>query len=182
METQVDSARPSAREMAIRPRQPCDSADLFVLFNEPDFRETALMRDPFAHPGEIGPWLDSIKASRRFELVVTRDGAAVGFGALYVNGEHFDHCGVLTIGVRREVRGQGIGTALLRALLATAQRFAGLAKIALTVLVENEPAIRLYRRHGFAIEGLHRRFARRGQEFCDAYSMALLLDEPAPSH
>jgi len=165
-------------KLAVRPRQPDDAGDLFVLFNEPDFLETALMRDPFADAGEINAWLDGVQASRRFELVVTRDGVCVAFGALYVHAEHFDHCGTLTMGVRSGYRGQGIGAALLRALLATARRFARLAKIGLTVLVENAPAIRLYRRHGFAIEGLHRRFARRAHGFCDAYSMALLLDEP----
>jgi putative acetyltransferase len=170
-------------KLALRPRQPDDARDLLVLFNEPDFLETALMRDPFADAGEINAWLDGLQASRRFELVATRDGRCVAFGALYVHGEHFDHCGTLTMGVRSGFRGQGIGAALLRALLATAKRFARLAKIGLTVLVENAPAIRLYRRHGFAIEGLHRRFARRPHGFCDAYSMALLLDEPtiAPS-
>jgi putative acetyltransferase len=167
-------------KLALRPRLPEDAPDLLDLFNEPDFLETALMRDPFADAGEINAWLDGMKASRRFELVATRDGLCVAFGALYVQGEHFDHCGAVTMGVRGGFRRQGIGAALLRALLATAQRFAGLAKIGLTVLVENAPAIRLYRRHGFAIEGLHRRFARRPHGFCDAYSMALLLDEPRP--
>jgi len=176
-ETQFPPPRPSPK-LAVRPRQPDDASDLFFLFNEPDFLETALMRDPFADVDEINSWLEGIQASRRFELVVTRDGVCVAFGALYVHAEHFDHCGTLTMGVRSGFRGQGIGTALLRALLTTAGRFAGLAKIGLTVLVENAPAIRLYCRHGFAIEGLHRRFARRPHGFCDAYSMALLLDEP----
>ena len=180
LENLASPARLSAN-LALRPRQPDDARDLFLLFNEPDFLETALMRDPFADTGEINHWLDGVQATRRFELVVTGEGRCIAFGALYVHAEHFDHCGTLTMGVRNGFRRQGVGTMLLCALLATARRFAGLAKIALTVLVENEPAIRLYRRHGFAIEGLHRRFARRAHGFCDAYSMAMLLDDFRPA-
>jgi putative acetyltransferase len=166
-----------SRALALRPRARRDAADLFALFNEPDFLQTALMRDPFADIAEINPWLDGVQASRRHEAVVTREGVCVAFGALYAHGEHFDHCATLTMGVRKAHRGQGIGGLLVRALLTTGRRLPGLAKIALTVLVDNEPAIRLYRRHGFVVEGLHRRFARRGAGFCDAYSMALLLGE-----
>jgi putative acetyltransferase len=38
--------------------------------------------------------------------------------------------------------------------------------------VDNAPAIALYKRNGFEIEGTHRDFAFRGGSFVDAYAMA----------
>jgi putative acetyltransferase len=42
----------------------------------------------------------------------------------------------------------------------------------LTVYVDNAPAIALYKRNGFEIEGTHREFAFRGGAFADAHAMA----------
>jgi GNAT superfamily N-acetyltransferase len=53
----------------------------------------------------------------------------------------------LAIGVRGEVRGRGVGSLLLRALLAEAGS-QGIAQVSLSVEVEN-PARRLYERMGF---------------------------------
>ena len=39
---------------------------------------------------------------------------------------------------------------------------------------DNDPAIKLYRRFGFEIEGRHRDFVRRGDSFVDGYTMARL--------
>jgi ribosomal protein S18 acetylase RimI-like enzyme len=57
----------------------------------------------------------------------------------------------LTIAVADGRRGDGIGTALLRALLARA-RADGFAAVSLSVSPGN-PAVRLYRRHGFVRVG-----------------------------
>lgn len=54
---------------------------------------------------------------------------------------------ILRLGVVEEVRGCGIGTRLLQAALAHAP------EAMLTVRKGNDPAIRLYRRHGFQITG-----------------------------
>ena len=52
-----------------------------------------------------------------------------------------------------------------------------LRRIELTVYVDNAPAIALYERNGFEIEGTHRDFAFRGGAFVDAYAMARLKAE-----
>ncbi|MDT3227642.1 GNAT family N-acetyltransferase [Pseudomonas amygdali pv. morsprunorum] len=45
-------------------------------------------------------------------------------------------------------------------------------RLELTVFVDNEPAIALYKKNGFVIEGTHRKFAYRDGEYIDAFSMA----------
>jgi putative acetyltransferase len=42
------------------------------------------------------------------------------------------------------------------------------------VFGDNDPAIKLYRRFGFEIEGRHQDFVRRGENFVDGYTMARL--------
>jgi ribosomal protein S18 acetylase RimI-like enzyme len=57
------------------------------------------------------------------------------------------------IAVRPECRRRGVGSLLLQAAEARA-RAAGARKLALRVLSSNDPAIRLYERHGFTREGV----------------------------
>jgi len=72
-------------------------------------------------------------------------------------------------------RGQGLGTALLRAGIDWA-RGAGAHKVALQVWPHNQAAIALYEKLGFQREGLLRRhYRRRNGELWDAVVMGLLL-------
>src|SRR5580704_15850431 len=61
----------------------------------------------------------------------------------------------MTMAVTPSRWGQGIGSALLRALLSEAAS-RGCAEVFLEVRVDNPRAQRLYRRHGFADAGLRR--------------------------
>ena len=77
-------------------------------------------------------------------------------------------------------RGQGVGGALVRAAIEAAREL-GAHKLALQVWPHNEHARRLYRRHGFAEEGvLRRHYPRRNGELWDAVVMGLVLDETSP--
>jgi putative acetyltransferase len=72
-------------------------------------------------------------------------------------------------------RGQGLGTALLRAGIDWA-RGAGAHKVALQVWPHNDAAIALYEKHGFQREGLLRRhYRRRNGERWDAIVKGLPL-------
>jgi len=63
------------------------------------------------------------------------------------------HRGQLGMGVRADARRKGLGDALLGATLAAARRQGGLVRIDLEVRADNGPAVRLYQRHGFQLEG-----------------------------
>lgn len=80
------------------------------------------------------------------------------------------HVGRLGMGVIREFRGQGIGHRLLDATINKA-RAIGLEKVELSVYASNEPAIGLYRKHGFIEEGRK----LRGRFIDDVYDDVLLL-------
>jgi hypothetical protein len=59
--------------------------------------------------------------------------------------------------VHDEFCGRGIGSALLAALIDLSDNWLNLKRLELTVYVDNEPALRLYRKCGFEAEGTRRR-------------------------
>ena len=63
--------------------------------------------------------------------------------------------------VHDEFQRRGIGAALLAALIEAADRWFNLRRLELTVYVDNEPAIALYTKFGFVIEGTRRADAFR---------------------
>lgn len=87
--------------------------------------------------------------------------ALVGAAGLYEADVH-------TIGVDPAWQRRGVGTALLRALLARADEVG--APVFLEVRTDNDAAIGLYRAHGFERVGLRRRYYQPSG--ADAYTMA----------
>lgn len=114
----------------------------------------------------------------RTALLVATDGdAVVGLLTLAVAGYGVADIGMCVDGAWR---GRGVGGALVEEAVAAARRL-GAHKIALQVWPHNEPAIRLYRRHGFVVEGhLRRHYRRRNGELWDAVVMGLVLDDTSP--
>jgi L-phenylalanine/L-methionine N-acetyltransferase len=164
------------------PRRSDHAAGLFALFNERQFLERASTRGPLADEHEVNRWLDGIIVARKFEIVAVSNSNLIAFGGLYVHGDLFDHCGTLILGVREKDQSRGVGSTLLGMLLTAARLHANLRRVQLTVFAGNAPAIRLYRAFGFECEGLHRCFSRRGADYVDAYSMAVIFDEkPRPA-
>lgn len=82
------------------------------------------------------------------------------------------HVAQLGMAVHDEWQGQGVGSELLKAALELADRWLNLSRIELSVYTDNEPAIRLYKRFAFEIEGRLRKDAFRDGVFVDAYAMA----------
>ena len=68
------------------------------------------------------------------------------------------HVGVLGMGILADYRGKGIGGQLLSKTVEHAWA-SGLKRLELEVFADNEPAIRLYKKHGYIQEGL-KRYAR----------------------
>ena len=94
-------------------------------------------------------------------------------------GEGLEHSGWILIGVREAFQARGVGARLLKTLIGAATVVFGLRRVQLTVFGDNDPAIKLYRRFGFEIEGRHRDFIRRGDGFVDGYTMARLNERRA---
>lgn len=84
------------------------------------------------------------------------------------------HCAWLGMVVRDDWQGKGVGTELMKVALDLADNWLNYERLDLTVFTDNEPALRLYRKFGFEIEGTHRRYAFRNGQYVDAHTMARL--------
>jgi putative acetyltransferase len=112
-------------------------------------------------------------------LVAERNGVVVGSAGLHpAVPTRRRHAALLGISVAREAQGQGVGSALMQAVCDYADGWAHLLRIELTVFVDNERAIALYRRFGFVHEGTFRAFALRDGAYVDAHTMARLHPHP----
>lgn len=115
-----------------------------------------------------------------YYLVAAVDGEVVGTLGLHTtpNRARRRHVGSFGMGVRDDWQGRGIGSKLMVAMLDLGFNWLGLRRIEMEVFTDNAPAIALYKKFGFEIEGVHRAWAFRNGEYVDAYSMARLrLDE-----
>ena len=87
------------------------------------------------------------------------------------------HAGGIGMAVRDDWQGKGVGTALLQAAIDLADRWLDLTRLDLQVFVDNEPAVHLYEKFGFRIEGRLARYAFRDGQYVDTYIMARLRGE-----
>lgn len=86
-----------------------------------------------------------------------------------------DEGSITNIAVRPDVRRQGLGRAVVEALLDRA-RSLGVTDVYLEVRLSNEPAIALYRALGFDVVGTRKNFYKQPTE--DAYTMHRHEDAP----
>ena len=82
------------------------------------------------------------------------------------------HVASLGMAVRDDSHQKGVGTALMETALDMADNWLNLGRVELTVFTDNEPAIKLYKKFGFEIEGEAKDYAFRNGEYVPAYYMA----------
>ena len=111
-----------------------------------------------------------------FNLVVCVENEVIGQLGLHTFPHHprRRHVGQIGMEVRDDWHGKGAGSALMQAMIDLADKWLNLSRIELEVYTDNEPAIHLYEKYGFVVEGTHRRFAFRDGEYVDAHAMARL--------
>jgi L-phenylalanine/L-methionine N-acetyltransferase len=120
------------------------------------------------------------KSSLDLLLAAERDGEVVGTAGLHPTGAALRrrHAMLLGLSVASEAQGQGVGTALMQALVDYADRWAQVLRLELTVYSDNTRAIALYRKFGFEVEGTHRAYALRDGAYADVLAMARLHPNP----
>lgn len=87
------------------------------------------------------------------------------------------HIGQIGMAVRDDWQGHGVGTALMEAAVEMAEKWLNLRRLELEVYTDNEPALHLYRKFEFVLEGTLVQAAFRDGRFVDVYTMARLRPE-----
>lgn len=150
-----------------------DAEALCTIFNMPGVRRGTL-RIPFE---TVESWERRIAKSGAEStwIVAEVEGKVVGHGNLTVqSAPRRAHIGEIVVGVDDGFVGRGIGAAILAALLDVADNWRGLKRVELTVYADNEPAIRLYTRYGFVVEGRHLKAGFTDGAYHDVLTMARL--------
>lgn len=164
----------SRLKITIRRCEPEDYRAIQDIFQQPRAIWGTLQL-PYA---SIDGWKKRIaeQPDRLHWLVACRDARVVGsLGlALFPRSPRRRHAGELGMAVHDTWHGEGIGSALMAAAIDLADNWLNLGRLELTVYTDNEPAIRLYERAGFEVEGTLRHYAFRAGQFADAYAMARL--------
>ncbi|MDW6019313.1 GNAT family N-acetyltransferase [Vibrio plantisponsor] len=112
-----------------------------------------------------------------FVYVALVDGEIVGnLGFEVCTSPRRRHVASLGMGVKDDVQGRGVGSALLATVIDLADNWLNLKRIELTVYSDNVRAINLYKKFGFAVEGESKAYAFRNGEYVSAYHMARVLD------
>ena len=169
----ASSPRP---EWLLRAVQPKDAEGLAELINLPGYRWGTLGL-PYQTPEQVGRRIEKAGPDL-VSLVAGADGRIIGSAALERQTGRRGHVGRIGMGVHDSWTGRGLGSALLAALLDTADNWLGLHRVELTVWTDNAPALALYRRFGFAVEGTHGAFGFRDGSYADAHAMARLRSDP----
>ena len=110
-------------------------------------------------------------------VVAEVESALVGWCMVLAREEEgFRHAGLLGMGLLPPWRGRGLGARMLDECLQQARDF-GLERVELEVYASNTPAVRLYERRGFRLEGRKRRARKLEGVYDDILVMALTLPD-----
>ncbi|WP_171014011.1 GNAT family N-acetyltransferase [Chitinivorax sp. B] len=157
----------------IRRANVADVPTLTEIYAHPAIREQ-LMQLPHMDQSFWRDWITNAPPTRHI-LIAEQVGEIVGEVTLSVMSKTpRKHCGSIAPVVRADRHRQGIGNLLMTSVLDLADNWLNLQRLELQVLTYNEPAIALYKKHGFDIEGTLRHFAFRDGRYVDAHMMARL--------
>lgn len=157
--------------ITVRHAEPDDYIAVHNIFSGPNAIAGTLQL-PFP-PAELWRKRLSEPSENMHQLVACVDGEVVGEISLWTrDNPRVRHTAGFGMAVRDDWQGKGVGTALLEAALDLADNWLGITRVELQVYTDNEAGVALYKKFGFETEGTHRRFALRGGEYVDAYSMA----------
>ncbi len=159
--------------LTIRRVEPSDYEGMHKLFTGPNvIRGTLQLPFPSADM-----WRKRLEETQEhvFNLLAC-DGDEI-VGQLYLQTStrpRRKHAGQIGMAVRDDYQGQGVGSALMQAAVDMADNWLNLLRLELEVFTDNEPAVRLYKKFGFEIEGTMKKYGFREGEYVDVYAMARL--------
>jgi putative acetyltransferase len=156
----------------LRASEPADLPGIAALMAQPIVRHGTL-RLPYAPEAQSRILAEPEGAARA--IVAEAASGIVGIAVLKPALNRRAHCGSIElVAVHEAWQRQGVGSALMAALLDIADNWLNLKRLHLAVLADNAAAVALYRRFGFVEEVTRRAEIFRAGGFADAKGMARL--------
>ena len=171
---------PRERPVVVRDATSNDLPAITELFNALIPTATVAWRDHLADDDEMAAWFADQRTQSNPVLVATLDDDVVGYTtwSWFRGGPRFpgyQHTRELTIHVRADIHGQGVGRALLDALLERA-RGTGLRVLVAGVDAENEASIRFHERLGFVEVARMPEVGRKFDRWLDLVLLQRIID------
>jgi putative acetyltransferase len=159
-------------DITIRALEPDDYVDLATIYSGPNVVAGSLQ---LPYPAQ-DMWRRRLDTSDNDlpRLVAAVEGMVVGFVGLDIGEGRRRHAGNIDLAIRDDYQGRGVGAALLEANIDHAENRLGLVRLEAVVFIDNGPALALYKRFNFEVEGTLRRYALRGGTLADVYTLARL--------
>ncbi len=164
---------PQPAPFVIRAVRLDDSESIVAMRSLPGIRHGTLAL-PFPSVETGRKWLEAFPKNDIF-IAAECGGIVAGTASLSRLGGRRGHCGQIGIMVHDAHAGRGIGTALMAALADAADNWLGLLRLELEVNCDNAPALALYRRFGFVVEGRLIANAFRDGAYIDCFTMGRLV-------
>ena len=164
-------------EIEIRAVSPDDVDDLAEILSMPKCQAQTLQM-PYQSIEKIRERYTNIPANLYILVAVVKDTQKVvgSISVMRPTRPRQLHTGMLGMAVHDDYQGQKIGSRLMEAIINLAENWLNLTRLELTVYVDNQPALRLYQKFGFVIEGTLRNYAFRDGTFIDAHLMARIKE------
>ncbi|QFY62405.1 GNAT family N-acetyltransferase [Rhizobium grahamii] len=156
--------------VTIRAMRSSDIEAVTAMLNLPGFRHGTL-RPPYQSVEETRKHFE-MKPQGNVSIVAELDGVVVGDAHLMRFQGRRGHAASIGMGVHDDFTGRGVGSALMEALVDTADNWLDIKRLELTVYTDNAAALALYAKFGFEKEGQLKAFGFRDGTYVDAYTMA----------
>lgn len=160
----------------IRAIRPEDADDLNIIRCQPEVAKW-MLSTPAHRASSLENWIGNMRPNNyEFVAVTTLAGGmerVIGQAGLDVQtNPKMVHSAEFGICVHKDYQDQGIGSALIEAILDLADNWLGLVRVELRVFTENEKAIKLYEKYGFEKEGVLRSAVLKDGKYADEYIMS----------
>ncbi len=167
-------------EVAFRELLPGDAGELLRLQHSLDTETAFMLLEPGERQTNVQQVQEMIEGFARSETSTLIGAEVDGQLAGYVSARGGSvnrnrHSAYLVMGLLKRYQGMGVGSGLLRGLIAWAEK-SGLVRLELTVMQHNERAIALYTKCGFTPEGTKVKSLKVDGDWVDELYMSKIID------
>jgi len=162
-------------DLMVRNATAADAAAIATIYNQGIIDRIATLETVERTPEERVAWL-AARGPRHPVLVAERDRVVVGWGSLnpFNPRKAYDYVADFSVYVERAWRGKGVGSALLRALIARAKHL-GYHKMVLSAFPWNALGMALYEKYGFRTVGIYKEQGLLDGQWVDTIIMEKIL-------
>lgn len=159
--------------LTTRPATVTDAQAMAEIYNEGIADRVATFETQPRTPEDVMRWFDG----KHPAVVVVDAEGGVGYAVTFAYADLCCYAGVaeFSVYVRRSYRGQGVGVAAMRALIAAAE-VAGFWKLLSRVFVENQASLALLRSVGFREVGVHEKHGKLDGVWRDVVAVERIIE------